>query len=93
MTPAGENPQRLFVFGIAMSDSTERGPVSGWFTPQFTLMDKDRIAGAANQVKGATKRTAGNLTGDKKLGAEGTFDKSKGHVASGVGGAKDTLRD
>jgi uncharacterized protein YjbJ (UPF0337 family) len=56
-------------------------------------MDKDRIEGAANRVKGATKQTAGNLTGDKKLRAEGTFDKGKGHVASGVGGATDTLRD
>jgi len=68
-------------------------PSRGWFTPQFTQMDKDRIEGAANRVKGATKQTAGNLTGDKKLRAEGTFDKGKGHVASGVGGATDTLRD
>ena len=34
-------------------------------------MDKDRIEGAAKQVKGAVKDMAGKVTGDTKLQAEG----------------------
>jgi uncharacterized protein YjbJ (UPF0337 family) len=56
-------------------------------------MDKDRIAGAANQAKGAMKQAAGKITGDAKLQAEGAADKAKGEVQSAVGSAKDTLRD
>ena len=56
-------------------------------------MDKDRIAGAANQAKGAVKQAAGKITGDAKLQAEGAADKAKGEVQSAVGSAKDTLRD
>ncbi|HTP78363.1 MAG TPA: CsbD family protein [Rhizomicrobium sp.] len=56
-------------------------------------MDKDRIEGAANQVKGATKEAVGNLTGDAKLKTEGQIDKAKGAVQNAVGGAKDALRD
>jgi len=56
-------------------------------------MDKDRIAGAANQAKGAVKDAAGKLTGDQKLQAEGKADKAAGKVQSAVGGAKDTVRD
>jgi uncharacterized protein YjbJ (UPF0337 family) len=32
-------------------------------------MDKDRIAGAAKQAKGAVKQAAGKVTGDAKLKA------------------------
>lgn len=56
-------------------------------------MDKDRIAGAANQAKGAVKETVGNVVGDQKLQAEGTADKAAGKVQSAVGGAKDAVRD
>ncbi|HUE65504.1 MAG TPA: CsbD family protein [Rhizomicrobium sp.] len=56
-------------------------------------MDKDRIAGSANQAKGAIKQAAGNLTGDAKLQSEGATDKVKGKVQNAVGGAKDALRD
>jgi uncharacterized protein YjbJ (UPF0337 family) len=56
-------------------------------------MDKDRIAGAANQAKGAMKQAAGKITGDAKLQAEGAADKAKGEVQSAVGSAKDTFRD
>lgn len=56
-------------------------------------MDRDRIKGAANQVKGAVKEGAGKLTGDTKLEAEGKADKAFGKVQSAVGGAKDTIRD
>ena len=56
-------------------------------------MDKDRIAGAAKQTKGAIKDAAGKLTGDTKLQAEGKADKAAGKVQNTAGGAKDTARD
>ncbi len=56
-------------------------------------MDRDRIAGAGNQVKGAVKEAAGKVTGDAKLQAEGVADKMKGKVQNAVGGAKDAIRD
>ena len=56
-------------------------------------MDKDRVAGAANQAKGAVKETLGNLTGDAKLKAEGQADKMAGKAQNAVGGAKDAVRD
>lgn len=56
-------------------------------------MDKDRISGAANQVKGSIKQGVGELTGDTKLQGEGMADKAKGKAQSTVGGAKDAVRD
>ena len=43
-------------------------------------MDRDRIAGAAKQAKGAVKEAAGKLTGDVKLNAEGKADKAEGKL-------------
>jgi uncharacterized protein YjbJ (UPF0337 family) len=34
-------------------------------------MDKEHLKGAADKAKGAVKDTAGKMTGDKKLQAEG----------------------
>ena len=56
-------------------------------------MDKDRIAGAAKQAKGAVKETFGKVTGDTKTEAEGATEKAAGKVQSTVGGAKDSVRD
>ena len=56
-------------------------------------MDKDRIAGAAQQAQGAIKEVAGKVTGDAKLQAEGAADKVAGKVQNAVGGAKDAVRD
>ena len=56
-------------------------------------MDKDRIAGAAKQAKGAVKETVGKIAGDRKLETEGKADKAAGKVQNAVGGAKDALRD
>lgn len=56
-------------------------------------MDKDRIAGAAKQVKGTIKEAAGKVTGDVKTQAEGKADKSAGKVQNAVGGAKEAARD
>ena len=51
-------------------------------------MDKDRVEGAAQQVKGAVKEAVGKVTGDTKTQAEGTADKAAGKVQNSVGGAK-----
>lgn len=56
-------------------------------------MDKDRIEGAGNQIKGAVKDAAGKLAGDRKLQAEGKVDKAVGKVQTEVGKAKDNIRD
>jgi uncharacterized protein YjbJ (UPF0337 family) len=56
-------------------------------------MDKDRVVGAAHQVKGAVKETVGKVTGDAKTRAEGAAEKAAGKVQNTVGGAKDAIRD
>jgi len=55
-------------------------------------MDKDRIAGAAKQAKGAIKEAAGKSLGDAKLGAEGKSDKVEGRIQNATGGLKDALK-
>ncbi len=57
------------------------------------MVDKDRIAGAAKQAKGAVKDMAGKTTGDSKLRGEGKADKAKGKAQSTAGGIKDKVRD
>jgi uncharacterized protein YjbJ (UPF0337 family) len=56
------------------------------------VVDKDRIAGSAKQLKGTLKEVAGKVMGDAKLEAEGKADKAKGKVQNAVGSLKDTLR-
>jgi uncharacterized protein YjbJ (UPF0337 family) len=56
-------------------------------------MDKDRVEGAAKQVKGAIKETIGKVTGDTKTQAEGAAEKAAGKVQNTVGGMKDSARD
>ena len=55
-------------------------------------MDKDRIKGSAEQVKGKVKETVGKALGDAKLEGEGKAEKMKGKVDNAVGSMKDTLR-
>ena len=43
-------------------------------------MDKNRIVGAAHEVKGAVKETVGKVTGDAKTQAEGATEKAAGKV-------------
>lgn len=56
------------------------------------MVDKDRVAGSAKQVKGAVKQAVGKVIGDAKLQAEGKADKVKGKAQNAVGSLKDTLR-
>ena len=56
-------------------------------------MDKDRVEGAATNIKGKIKEAAGNVTGDAKLKSEGKADQVAGKVQNAIGGAKDAIRD
>jgi uncharacterized protein YjbJ (UPF0337 family) len=62
-------------------------------TEQEITMDKDRIDGAAKQVKGSIKEAVGKIAGDSKTELEGKTEKAAGKVQSAVGGAKDSMRD
>lgn len=57
------------------------------------MPDHDRVEGAAKNLGGKAKETAGKLAGDEKLKAEGRADQMEGKVQNAVGGIKDTFRD
>jgi uncharacterized protein YjbJ (UPF0337 family) len=56
-------------------------------------MDKDRVEGAAHQVKGSVKEAVGKMTGDRKTQASGAVEKAAGKVQNAVGGAKDAAKE
>ena len=56
------------------------------------VMDKDRVAGSAKEIKGTIKQAVGKAVGDTKLEAEGNADKIEGKVQNAIGGIKDTIR-
>jgi uncharacterized protein YjbJ (UPF0337 family) len=56
-------------------------------------MDREHVKGAADKVKGAIKDTAGKMTGDKKLQAEGKWDKAKGAAHDVAGDVKDAAHN
>lgn len=56
-------------------------------------MDKDRVSGAAKQVKGSVKEAVGKLTGDSKMQSDGKAEKIVGKVQNAIGGAKDSVRE
>ncbi|HEY2427081.1 MAG TPA: CsbD family protein [Pseudolabrys sp.] len=56
-------------------------------------MNKDRIEGSADQVKGKAKEIAGKVTGDTKLETEGKAQKIAGKVQNTIGGMKDAVKD
>jgi uncharacterized protein YjbJ (UPF0337 family) len=55
-------------------------------------VDKDRIKGSAEQIKGTVKEAVGKVLGDKKMETEGATDKAAGKVQNAVGGLKDAVR-
>ena len=55
-------------------------------------MDKDRIAGAAKEIKGSIKETIGKAAADAKLQSDGKADKVEGKIQNAVGGLKDALK-
>lgn len=56
-------------------------------------MDKDRIKGKMNDVKGRVERQVGEWTGDEEAQAKGTADQIKGKTQNAVGKMKDAGRD
>jgi len=56
-------------------------------------MDKDRIEGKLDDIKGRVKRQVGEWTGDEKAQAEGTMDQAKGKVQNTWGKVKDAARE
>jgi uncharacterized protein YjbJ (UPF0337 family) len=55
-------------------------------------MDKDRIKGSAEQIKGRVKEATGKALGDKKLERKGNTEQAAGKVQNAIGGLKDALR-
>ncbi len=55
-------------------------------------MDKDRIKGAAKEVSGTIKETAGKITGDRKTEAKGKVEKNVGAAQNAFGKVKDAIR-
>jgi uncharacterized protein YjbJ (UPF0337 family) len=55
-------------------------------------MDKNRIKGAANQLKGAAKVATGKGLGDSRLVAEGRGEKAAGKLQSAIGRVKDAMK-
>ena len=56
-------------------------------------MNKDRIQGSAEQVKGKIKEVAGKATGDSKLESEGKAQQVAGKVQNTIGGMKDAVKE
>ena len=56
-------------------------------------MDKDRIEGKMEDLKGRVKRQAGEWTGDKKTQSEGAAEQAKGKAQNVIGKVKDAGRD
>jgi uncharacterized protein YjbJ (UPF0337 family) len=56
-------------------------------------MDKDEIKGKLNRAKGSVKETAGDLTDNPDLKAEGAADKLKGNAQEAFGAAKRKVKD
>jgi uncharacterized protein YjbJ (UPF0337 family) len=54
-------------------------------------MDKDRVKGSVQQVKGKLKETVGKAVGDTKLKSEGKADRAKGKIRNRIGGGKDAM--
>jgi len=55
-------------------------------------MNKDRIAGAAKEIKGRVKEAVGKAVGDAKLQSDGNADKVEGEVQNAIGGLKDAVK-
>jgi uncharacterized protein YjbJ (UPF0337 family) len=55
-------------------------------------MDKDKLRGKLENLKGRAKAAAGAVTGNKKTEAEGHAERFGGAVREKVGEAKDALK-
>ncbi|KAA1013526.1 CsbD family protein [Paraburkholderia panacisoli] len=55
-------------------------------------MDKNRIEGAAKQLKGSVKEAMGKVTGNRVKQAEGAAERLAGTMQAKLGEAADALR-
>ncbi len=55
-------------------------------------MDKDRIKGKIEEIKGDVKQRIGGATKDRSTQAEGFVEEQKGKLQGGVGKMKDEAR-
>ncbi len=55
-------------------------------------MDKDRIKGTVEEIKGDIKERVGGATKDRSTQGEGMLDQAKGKVQGGFGKLKDEGR-
>ncbi len=56
-------------------------------------MNKDQVAGRAEEAKGKVKEAIGNVTGSEKLQNEGLADQASGQVQSSYGDGKEKVKD
>jgi uncharacterized protein YjbJ (UPF0337 family) len=56
-------------------------------------MDKDRVEGKLEDVKGRVKRQVGEWTGDDQAQSEGAAEQVKGKIQNAWGKVKDAGRD
>jgi uncharacterized protein YjbJ (UPF0337 family) len=56
-------------------------------------MNRDRVRGSMDQVKGEAKEQWGKLTDDRSTEVDGKMDKAKGKFKEGMGDIKDKLSD
>jgi uncharacterized protein YjbJ (UPF0337 family) len=56
-------------------------------------MDKDRVEGKIEDVKGRVKRQVGEWTGDEKAQSEGAVQQVKGKIQNAWGKVKDAGRE
>ncbi len=56
-------------------------------------MDKNRIEGSIEEIKGAAKEAVGKVLGDAKLQSDGKADKALGKVQNAVGALNDAVSD
>jgi uncharacterized protein YjbJ (UPF0337 family) len=56
-------------------------------------MDQQRIKGGVKKGTGTIKEKAGKALGDRHLESKGKAEKTEGHIRSGVGKAKDAVRE
>lgn len=55
-------------------------------------MDKDRIKGKIEEIKGDVKERIGGATKDRSTQGEGFVEEKKGQLRGGVGKLKDEVR-
>lgn len=56
-------------------------------------MDQQRLKGGIKKATGAIKEKAGQMVGSRHLEEEGKAEKAEGRLRSGVGKARDAVRE